>query len=346
MRPHDILRYSLLAIGLALLVSCSNSCRTADTPTDAAKGGDAKDADTAPLQTGLQPFSFDYHAVTELLLVKSDPDSGDRWAARLFKATPKSGAEEWRIESAGGELASLIDTRADGYFVLHLLDTLRSLRVERADVPGTPESLGLVPPRFALKWKVASRELEVRIGAKAAPDSASATAKAQSAGAIRYYASIPGQKPFVADGATLQMLAYIPSFSHLRLKTWSGVVADDIDEIELKGAGGGFYAQREGAEWTDRKHRRLKADVSQWLEQLTHERVLEFVDDPGQAKRLTAHVRKSPLLQATLKNRHGQPTQLAIAQVDGQWFALSSARPDGVFKVYPGSRDAMVPPRR
>jgi hypothetical protein len=259
----------------------------------------------------------------------------------MFKEQAKASEDHWRVERAGGEQAAPIDTRADGFFILHLLDTLRTLRAERTDVSGPPESLGLAPPRFALKWKVDTREMEVRLGARANPDG-----QAEKTGSVRVYGMVPGTAPFVADGATLQMLSYIPSFDHLRLKTWVGLSADDVDEIELSGSAGTYYAQREGAEWTDRKHRPLRADVTAWLERLVHERVLAFVDDPARADSLTVRLKKNPLLRATLKDRHGNPIQLATAQIEGHWYALSSARPQGIFEVHPESRQALSPPAR
>lgn len=291
--------------------------------------------------SGSQLFGFDYHAVTELLLVKSDPETGDRWAARMYKEGIRAEADSWRVERAGGEQAAPVDTRADGFFILHLLDTLRTLRVERTEVSGPPQSLGLAPPRFALKWKVDSRELEVQLGARATSEG-----EAEKAGAVRVFGMIPGEPPFVADGATLQMLSYISSFNHLRLKTWVGVNSDDVDEIELEGAAGAFYAQREGSDWTDRKHRPHRADVDAWLERLVHERVLTFVDDPARVESLTLWLRKNPLLKATLKDRRGQAVRLSTAQLGGHWYALSSARPQSIFEVHPESKKALSPPTR
>jgi hypothetical protein len=301
--------------------------RTAENGGEPANGA-------SELAKGSQLFGFDYEKVTELLIVKNDPETGDRWAARLFAspagAGTRPGGDRWQVERAGGEGAAPLDSRADGYFVLHLLDTLRTLRAERVDVPGALESLGLAPPRFALKWKTPGHEYSVELGGS-------------EEGAVRAYARVPGHNPLVADGAAIQMLGYLRSFERLRLKTWAGVVVDDVDEIEIPP---GFYAQREGSDWTDRKHRSLKADVDGWLDRLAHARVLAFVDDRARAEPIARRLAAAPARKATLRDRHGNPIRLAIAQVDGKWYASSDARPGGVFEIYAKSAHALDRPSK
>jgi hypothetical protein len=324
---------------LAAAPACTRGCKTPAPPSPSVgAGGPAQQR----LQVGDTPFAFDYHSVTELLIVKADPESGDRWAAHLTRRDAKT--DEWEIHSAGGNVPPL-DTVADGYLALHLLDTLRTLRVERVDVPGPHESLGLAPPRFALQWRASTladpktmQGFELRIGSPVSKD--------RTQGAYAWY---PGQPTFAVSGATLQMLEYLSSFASLRLKTWAGVTSDDVDEIEIPGGAEGrkpFYAQREGADWTGRDHHPLKADVSAWLDRLVHQRVRNFVDDQAIAEGLRLQLHQGSTRRVTLKDRHGRAVELEAGKVGGKTIALSSARPHGVFEVFPESISALEPPRR
>lgn len=332
--PRDLtLRVLISVVGCLAFTISSPGC---------SRGKEKAEAPNAPpaLQKNANLFAFDYQLTTELLLAKADPVTGDRWTAHLSRSKLPSGklSDEWRVTSVGGEHQAFADQKADGYFVLHLLDTLRSLRAERPEVPGSHESLGLAPPRYAMQWKTSDgKGFELRLGLP--------TELADKGQGV--YAWIPGQTAMVAEGATLQMLTYVSSIESLRLKTWSGIVADDIDEIEVgTGAGAMTYAQREGADWTDRKHKSLRGDWSEWLKKLTHERVLAFVDDPARIKTLRARIAQDPSRKrVSLKNRQGHGVELSLARVDGKWFGLSSARPDGVFEVYPDSSRALVAPK-
>jgi hypothetical protein len=316
---------------LALMAPLAGCTQKSSTPETKSAGASQN------LKKGMNLFQFDYEAVTELLLVKSDPASGDRWSARFSRPDPKS--VHWQVQSEGIGAAAL-DHEADGYFILHLLDTLRTLAVAQSDRPGTQESMGLAPPRYALQWKAGNENFEIRLGAPG-PDPGSV------------YAWIPNQPLFTAQGATLQMLDFVKDFTSLRLKTWASLTSDDVDEIELKNLAHGpkpvFYAQREGADWTDRSHHSVRGDVPAWLEALTHSRVKEFIDDPSQARALRTQVEKAPLRQAVLTDRHGKAVLLQLAWVQRgrkkQLVGLSSARPEGVFEIYPESVRFLEPPR-
>jgi hypothetical protein len=182
-----------------------------------------------------------------------------------------------------------------------------------------------------LQWKVEGKEFELRVGLP-------------TNGGKSVYAWVPGQAAFNASGATLQMLDYLSGINAVRLKNWVGVPEDEVDEIES----GDFYAQRDGDEWSDKNHKKLKASlhVKDWLEKLTHERVMSYVDDAEKAKKLRAQIESNPSRDVTLKDRHAQPIRLRLARVDGKLYALSTARPDGVFEVYPDSDRALEPPRK
>jgi hypothetical protein len=324
-----VVPFAMLLVILGLAEGCTRGCSNAkNAPLPMA----TPPTEAPPLKAGAMLFGFDYQSVSEVLIVKADPETGERWAAHLTR--PKN-SDLWELQSAGGAPPPL-DRRADGFFILHLLDTMRTLHVEKAAMEGPHESLGLAPPRFALQWRAEGKEFEVRIGS---PIKGTDTA----------YGWVPGQQAFVAAGATLTMLDYMKSFSSLRLKTWTGLAADDVDEVEIPSSSKpAFYAQREGADWNDRAHKPIHASrgFSAWLEKLTHQRIKEFVDDAPRAAALRAKIHASPIRKATLKDRHGQAVELELGKQGTQWFALSSARPDGVFEVFPESSQALEPPGR
>jgi hypothetical protein len=308
-----------VAIVKALAVLATSIALTACSENRGSKSPDNAAPERPSLKAGQSLFAFDYQAVTDVLVVKSDPVAGDRWSARLHRPDPKGA--DWEVSAEGPEMTAPLDRKADGYFILHLLDTLRTLQVTEPSAQGPDASLGLAPPRFAIQWKTPTEQFELRTGLPA-----------RTPGSV--FAWVPGRPAFTANGATLQMLDYIKSFESLRLKTWAGVAADDVDEIELTQAGKPvFYAQREGAGWADRKRKPVRADVGAWLERLTRSRVLKFVDDPEAARKLSAQAKAKPLAEGVLKDRQGKATRLWIAAASGKLVALSSARPEGVFEI-------------
>ena len=132
-------------------------------------GGSAAVSSAPPLKAGSRPLAFEYEQVSELLLVKNDPATGDAWNARLVRPDLKS--TEWRIRTdtnAGtrtGAPSNTMDREADGFMILHLLDTLRTLEVVEVAPPTAADTAGLSPPQFALRWSWAGKPFEVRLGA-------------------------------------------------------------------------------------------------------------------------------------------------------------------------------------
>lgn len=314
---------SLTSIG----AGCSDGCG-ARNPTPTA-------SERPALRAGKTVFQFDHETVTDALIVKSDPLTSDHWTARIHR--PDARSTEWEVFSEGDAHPPL-DRKADGPFILHLLDTMRTFHVTETPIAGPDTSLGLVPPRFAIQWKAAPLpgdpqvEHELRVGAPA-----------RIAGSV--FAWIPGYPAFSATGATLQMLEYLKSFEMLRLKTWAGLTSDDVDEIELTKAGKPiYYAQREGSGWANRARKPIHTDLGPWLDRLTRSRVLTFIDDPLEAQKIAAQVKANPLSEATLKDRQGKATRLWIGAASGKIVGLSSARPQGVFEIYPTARLALDKP--
>jgi hypothetical protein len=304
-------------------------------------------------------LQFDYKNTAELLIAKSDLANGDRWAARIQRDGIPSPANEdlWTIQMGPDSIAAG-DRKAHGTFILHLLDTIRSLQVKEAPVSGSPESFGLASPLFILRWRVSEprtsagnaptppgtvraqvfKEYEIRLGGPVKGSDGNFQ------GLYASFGGLPG-KTFIVQGALLRMLDMITSFQTLRLPTVLTISSDDVDEMEIQKPASKkkFYAQRESGKWTDAKHQPIRGDVDAFLDQLTHLRILKFMDDPRELKKLDATFAHSPAYTLTFKDRHGNPTTLKLYTLSGgqKAFATFSTRkrqsPNSlaIFEVYP-----------
>ena len=114
----------------------------------------------APLQTGAHLFDFNYQKTSEVLIVKVDPETGDRWAAHLSHPQSQEGydATKWEVQNAGSGPIPL-NHQADGFFILHLLDTLRTLQVDEPGSARPLTSLGLAPPALRAAMRVEGKAL-------------------------------------------------------------------------------------------------------------------------------------------------------------------------------------------
>jgi hypothetical protein len=318
----------LLALGLLFATACT--------------GGGAGDGAPAPISTR-PPFSFDYKAVTSVLLAKSDPATGDRWSARLQREGDDP--EQWTLNPAGSA-RPIGDRRAAGGFILHLLDTLRTLHPVAPAPRGGLDSFGLSPPRFAIRFTVpgdgGERQYELRIGSDGRTGSGETGAWSQF---LPPDTREEDAQVVLAGGAALQMLDYIRTFDALRLQTLATFTTDDVDEFELKRAGKSlFYAQREGSDWADRARKPLKADITAQLDGLTHGRIRDFIDDPlDPAAALASAIDHEPLVSALLTDRQGHVTSIRIRwetrdskdAAKKRLLATISSRPNAVFELYP-----------
>jgi hypothetical protein len=303
----------------------------------------------SPFRAGQSAFQFDHAKVTQLEIAKNDPSSGDAWNATLEKVGPDPA--DWEIRSAS---VPLVDQKADGAFVLHLLDTLRTVRLDSPSPAGGSgdggKRAGLDPPRFALRWKLATgagshEELELRIGA-AGPQGRGAHAipvPGTSASGAR-----AASEAWLVSGATLPMLDVLTGFDALRYRKWIPLASDDVDEIELKSNGKTWlYAQRHGNGWADRKLKPLRRDVQALLDGLTHLRVQAFLDDPAEATRIADLISKNPLAEAVLTDRAGKPTLAKAVRGDGgKLYGWVSSRPGAAFELYPRALDFLAPSGR
>jgi hypothetical protein len=359
------LAVSLVLCGTVLSSGCSCS-RKSELGTEVNMSAQSTLTDKQLAQGASSALQFDYKNTSELLIAKSDPATGDRWAARISRdGIPSVENEElWTIQM-GPDSLGVGDRKAHGGFILHLLDTIRSLQVKETPVSGTPESFGLANPLYILRWKVSEprssnaasttpgavhaqvfKQYEIRLGSPVKAEDGSFQ------GLYASFGGLPG-KTFVVQGAMLKMLDMITSFQALRLPTVATITSDDVDELEVKRPNKkqAFYAQRESSKWVDAKHQPISTlDVDGFLDQATHLRVLRFMDDAAELKKADAEIAHAPATVLTFKDRHGAATVLKLYPLSGgqKVYATFSTRkrqsttPNGaksaelaVFEVYP-----------
>lgn len=337
----------LLALSFALLPMLGSCTRSSNEPSSSSSS-----ESSGGLRLGRPELQFDYKATRSFELSVANPLQGERWTTRIRRGENplQPGSDAWMIEVAPGGRA-LGDNLANGTLILHLLDTVRTLQVKDATLSGTPESFGLAPPWYDLRWTVAgsTQEHELALGSPA---------KAQDGSFAGLYGRIlqpaTGPQTEVMNGSLLKMLELIPDFNALRLQRFVTFESDDVDEIEIYGGASPdvkanlkLYAQREGDHWTDARHKPLSQDLSSWLDQLSHLRIQRFVDDPAEAARL----RRQPLLHAIytlrFRGRTLRPVVVRLAHAGEAFGTISSrATPESrgqkspqlsVFELFPQS---------
>lgn len=305
--------------GIALVLGCAALCGiTACQSSVAPSQRSLTEKKNLNLQPGRIAFDFDPKKVIEITLAKTDPATGENWIGTFSNQNLI-----WTISSAPAELAP-IDRIANDTFINHLLDTLASLRLLENPMKGPPESMGLSPARFSLKWRTATAEFKFLLGTPLDHNPA------------RRFIKLEDSPPLIASGSTLAMLDQIRSFDFLRKRTWTLLNADEVDEIELlRGGKSFFYAQREGDLWTDRAHqpihKRAKVDVDALLTQLTGTSVDHFIDDTQKKNLIERTAFRRDYSEARLTDRLGKVTILKAAELGGIAYGINSTRPDGLF---------------
>ncbi|MDR3608297.1 MAG: DUF4340 domain-containing protein [Oligoflexia bacterium] len=291
------------------LGSCTRGCGNATSPTAESASGKV---------TGHPALNFDYRQATGFLFTAHDPVSGDRWTTRIVRETPADLSGEggvWKI-SLAPDGRTLSDTWANGNWILHLLDTVRTAQLSEAPFSGSLESFGLSDPRVALRWTVGSSDYELHLGA-AAKDGGFYGLIAQSPLAP---ASIR-QKIYVVQGAVIQMLEMISTFDSLRLRTLATFSADDVDSIEIFSNGKTrFSSKRDGDGWT------RSADTTGFLGQLCHLRIQNFIDDLDQEKNLARSLDSHPMYVIELKGRSQFHEKVRLIASQGHAYASVSSR--------------------
>ena len=277
---------------------------------------------TPPTSPPLPLFEFNPKKVTELTLIKNDPETQDHWSTRL----KRSDSNLWEMAASStdsSEHPELHDRRADSNYILHLLDALKSLRAPKNTAPpqASETTLGLSPPWFTLRWQALTQIYEIQIGAQV-PQS-----KAR-------YARESARGVFVAEGAFLGVLGHLSSFEKLRETKLLDLPSEDVDEFEIR-AGGKLllYAQRDGDDWVDRKHKHLPERVPRLLEELTQIRINKFIDTPDLLERAQKDLKAHPKFMALLKDRHGNPTAVTIARIGKKTLGTTSSRKNQIFEI-------------
>lgn len=273
-----------------------------------------------PAGDGKPEFKFAPASVQELTIAESDPSSGTSWTATFAKKGPSG--DEWLIESAPGG-KTLLDRKADGGFIAHLVDTLRYLKPLEVAPKGPPSSFGLEPPHSAIRWRSGEQSFEVHFG-EAGPKSQGR------------FARRPNNDVWIVSGATLGMLGTIESFDGLRKRTLTTLSSDDIDEVEVRVGGKQvFYAQRLSDGWANAKEMAYPEDFEDRLEGILKHPVEEFVDDAAKAAEARAALEAGPWPTLVLKGPTGSVNRLTIGSVSGEVFAYGTSRPDAPFKLQP-----------
>jgi hypothetical protein len=252
---------------------------------------------------------------------------------------PEENSEDnWHITLAP-EGKTLGDDRANGKWIVHLLDTARTAQFTEIPFTGSLESFGLTQPRVLLRWSVAvppaEQTHEPRIGAPARD--LDGTGEGFSGQITQSPNESPelGRTVYVVKGAILQMLEMISSFDSLRLRTLATFTADQVDELKIStGPNTLLQARREpgvDGEWKtlpNPKHS-SHADASTlgaFVEQLCHLRIEQFIDDPTERAKLAVAISKSPLYQLDFRGPHGLQAALIISGENGRIFATISTR--------------------
>lgn len=298
----------------------------------------------APSQIGSRPIHFDLEQVTELTLVKSNPEQlepENHWLMTLQKRsfpTQPAPPLAWQISSllANGIpngtqdspfRGSGLDRLAHGVFIEHLLDALRTVQIESVASHGPLESFDLNPPRFVIRVTTQKTACELRVG------SLLPTRQER-------YITLDGKKVWLASGgAFFKLLDGIQSIQFLRNRSWTALTVDDVDEMELKRfyspdgrPKGSLYAQRDGDQWTDHRHQVIHPDLNPILNRIITPQAETLIDIPDPTKKLKKFAQSRPCFEVKLTDRLGNTTQLKILKMNQHVYGVSSDRPHVVFE--------------
>lgn len=320
MKPRAAIFILFISLTAALNLSCSRKPETSPKADQALQSAPT----VQPSQSPLEPPQFDYKNATELLISKNDPTTGDRWSARIVRDGAPSLANEnsWTIEMGPDEIKNG-DPKAHGNFILHMLDTIRTLPLKRPAVSGSLESFGLATPLFDFQWSIqdgaTKTQYEMKLGAPVKAENG------EFGGLYAIFTSPAQAQPqvVIANGALLEMLGRISTFQTLRLPTLATFTSDDVDEIQI---GRSFYAQRDGSDWTNAKHKQIHKEIDTFLEQATHLRVLKFIDDPKAQAPLRKLLSQPHAQTLSFKSRQGVSTTIKIDHDPNGTYATISTR--------------------
>jgi hypothetical protein len=269
-------------------------------------------SDRIPRPDSTHPFSIRPEQVEELTIMSTQTHSDSPWIATLIKKQ-----NQWEIASFSS-VPNLADHRANETLVLHLLDTLSSIQVAERGPPAPLSSLGLAPPQFAIRWRTRKDTQEIKIG-NSAKDHA------------HINITWDHEPVWLASGAFFSLLNQVQSWETLRAPSWVTEAPDDIDEIRIKrGTRPLFYAQRDGDQWGDAKHRPIRVEVDSLLNQLLQpwQKVLDLDSEMITLQEL---IHKRPDYSITLAGRMKTSIQLELKKINGSLYGLNRDRLGCVF---------------
>ncbi|HAR41627.1 MAG TPA: hypothetical protein DCS07_03180 [Bdellovibrionales bacterium] len=302
---------TLVLLFSIVLTLCSGSC----TPNQSEKA--------APRAQSKLLFNFDYTKVKEVVITRTGPEAREQFNARLQHFGP--GAEHWRILSSS---VPVLDSLANGIFLEHLLDSIRTLKITALGPSAPLETFGLHPPRFGIQWKAEDTDFEILFGDTQKNGSTYAMITKQGHGK-------GSAQVLLVRGAVQQLLLHLNSFEQLRFPNLSTLNIDEIDEFEISRNGKPvFYAQRQGSGWIDRKGQ-PKSAAQELLEKLNEQRITRYVDDQEQSRRVLPLFEKTSGYSIALHSRRAEVILLkARRDKYGVWSTVSS-RPNAVFGISP-----------
>jgi len=270
-----------------------------------------------------QPFyRFQKEAITRFEITRSFPGE-ERWNLVAHK---ENGI--WKLIHAP---VAILDVRADAGLLDHVLDTLDTFAPQEI-APSNPnadalESMGLSPPRALIKWSGTTSH-ELTLG--------------DTYGQTQRFALFENSKPLLASGAFLEMLAHIQSWEFFRQRTFLMGKLDDRDRLEYtnpnKKTDGSLKIQRLGSGWETLKQQNVSEVLAPILENLFHQRIKRFVDDPREQAALEIQFKTKKRETLSWTGRDGSKQVVSFARpnpTDARVWAQNSARENLYFELFP-----------
>jgi hypothetical protein len=290
--------------------------------------------------SGHAALQFDESRATDFLFSTHDPKTGDLWTTHMTHVLRSESPYSWQISLApGGE--TLGDDQANGSWITHLLETIRTAQLTPIIQTGSLESFGLSDPRVLIKWIADEQVYELHLGEPDSPES-----EAQNPGVYGLIAAAPNSVPELSQtvyrvrGALIKMLEMVSSFDSLRLKTLAPFAAEEIQSIEVISAGKSVYKSHRKSHPESEKQNEEWAPVS-FLEQLFHLRIENFVDDLSLNAQINEQLKSQPLYILKLKGAKAGDLEFRFGGRDGRVVASVSSRsvlpagPLSVFEIPP-----------
>jgi hypothetical protein len=282
-----------------------------------------------------QPFyRFKKEEITQFKITRSFPGE-ERWNLDL-----KNENGLWKIEHAP---MGILDQRADAKLVNHLLDTLDTFAPKepapKNQNKNALESMGLSPPRAFIQWSSPAQATTQD------PKSHELTL-GDTYGQTQRFALFQKSKPLLASGALLEMLAHIQNWESFRQRTLLLGKLDDWDVVEyqaeFKNNGSPLKVQRVGVAWETLKQQDVSEVLTPILENLFHQRIKRFIDDPREQAALETRFNPKKIETLTWTGRDGSVQKILMDrsdQSDPRIWAKSLARDHLYFELFPAWLD-------